>query len=43
LRVVPVLNSLLLGALRLEVGRIARRRTVPWGTSLLAIARPRKG
>lgn len=38
LRVVPIVNSLLTRLLELEVPLIARRRRLPLGTSLLAIA-----
>jgi SAM-dependent methyltransferase len=41
LRIVPVLNSLLSAILRREVRAIERRRRIPRGTSLLAVARPR--
>ena len=37
--VVPVLNGLLTAALFTEAKWIARRRTLPFGTSLIAIAR----
>ena len=39
LRIVPVLNGLLTAALFAEAKWIARRRTLPIGTSLIAIAR----
>jgi hypothetical protein len=42
LRVVPVLNGLLTWALNWETRWLAARRTLPFGTSWLAIARKRK-
>jgi len=39
LRIIPVVNSLLALVLSLEVRLIARRRQLPMGTSLLAVAR----
>jgi SAM-dependent methyltransferase len=39
LRVWPVLNAILYGLLRLEAPRISRRLRLPFGTSLIAVAR----
>jgi SAM-dependent methyltransferase len=41
LRVVPVLNPLLEAALAPETRALAARRTLPFGASLVAVARPR--
>lgn len=39
LRIVPVLNEILALLLTLEARWLARKRTLPWGTSLLVVAR----
>jgi SAM-dependent methyltransferase len=38
-RIIPVLNSLLDVLLRFEAPRLGRGRSLPWGTSLLGVAR----
>lgn len=43
LRIVPVLNGLIFGLLALEARLISRRRRLPFGTSLVAIARKADG
>lgn len=43
LRIIPGINELMVWLLRLELGWIARRRRLPIGTSLLAIARKDSG
>ena len=40
LKVVPVLNGLLTWVLSRELGRISRRERLPFGASILAVARP---
>jgi len=43
LRIIPIFNGLMTWLLSLEARWIARRRRLPFGTSLLAVARKRTG